>query len=405
MSFDQPRAGARAPPRRRGPGLHRAHPRPGAGHPPRPRRPRPARRRPDRHRQDGRLRAADAPAPQRRQPADPAVRRADPRPRPRPHPRARAPGRGERPRPTAPQRPIRSTAIYGGVGFDPQVRALRAGAEIVVATPGRLLDHVGQRTIDLSRVEVLVLDEADRMLDMGFIRDIRKILALLPPRRQNLLFSPPSPTRSGASPAASCDDPAFGPGHAAQHRRRARRRRSSIRSTASASASCSATSSGPARIDQALVFTRTKHGANRLAEQLERDGIAAAAIHGNKSQPPARPRARRLQGRPRRRSSSRPRSPRAASTSTRCRTSSTSSCRWSPRTTSTASAAPAGRASTAMPSRSSASTRCKLLRDIERVLGRAIPREVDRRASSPTARSAPSRSCGAGSAARGRHAR
>ena len=85
--------------------------------------------------------------------------------------------------------PIRSTTIYGGVGFDPQVRALRAGPEIVVATPGRLLDHLGQRTIDLSRVEILVLDEADRMLDMGFIRDIRKILALLPPRRQNLLFS------------------------------------------------------------------------------------------------------------------------------------------------------------------------------------------------------------------------
>ena len=81
------------------------------------------------------------------------------------------------------QNPIKSTTIYGGVGFDPQVRALRAGPEIVVATPGRLLDHLGQRTIDLSRVEILVLDEADRMLDMGFIRDIRKVLAVLPPRR------------------------------------------------------------------------------------------------------------------------------------------------------------------------------------------------------------------------------
>src|SRR3954453_8803640 len=87
------------------------------------------------------------------------------------------------------QNPIRSTTIYGGVGFDPQVRALRSGPEIVVATPGRLLDHLGQRTIDLSRVEILVLDEADRMLDMGFIRDIRKVLAVLPARRQNLLFS------------------------------------------------------------------------------------------------------------------------------------------------------------------------------------------------------------------------
>src|SRR5205814_7081744 len=86
-------------------------------------------------------------------------------------------------------RPIRSTTIYGGVGFDPQVRSLRAGPEIVVATPGRLLDHAGQRTIDLGSVEILVLDEADRMLDMGFLPDIRRILALLPPRRQNLLFS------------------------------------------------------------------------------------------------------------------------------------------------------------------------------------------------------------------------
>src|SRR4051794_26065085 len=85
--------------------------------------------------------------------------------------------------------PIRSTTIYGGVGFDPQVRALRSGPEIVVATPGRLLDHANQRTIDLRSVEVLVLDEADRMLDMGFIRDIRRILALLPAHRQNLLFS------------------------------------------------------------------------------------------------------------------------------------------------------------------------------------------------------------------------
>ena len=84
---------------------------------------------------------------------------------------------------------IRTVAVFGGVGMDPQTRALKHGADIVVATPGRLLDHIGQRTIDLSRVEILVLDEADRMLDMGFIRDIRKVLAVLPPRRQNLLFS------------------------------------------------------------------------------------------------------------------------------------------------------------------------------------------------------------------------
>ena len=87
------------------------------------------------------------------------------------------------------QRPVRSVPIYGGVGYEPQFRALRSGPEIVVATPGRLLDHMNQRTADVSAIEILVLDEADRMLDMGFIRDIRKVLAILPAERQNLLFS------------------------------------------------------------------------------------------------------------------------------------------------------------------------------------------------------------------------
>jgi ATP-dependent RNA helicase RhlE len=85
--------------------------------------------------------------------------------------------------------PLRSMVMFGGVNINPQLAALRSPVDILVATPGRLLDHVGQRSIDLSGVEILVLDEADRMLDMGFIRDIRKVLALLPPRRQNLLFS------------------------------------------------------------------------------------------------------------------------------------------------------------------------------------------------------------------------
>ncbi len=85
--------------------------------------------------------------------------------------------------------PLRSTVVFGGVGIHPQIAKLRRGVDILVATPGRLLDHVGQKTVDLSRVEVLVLDEADRMLDMGFIHDIRKVLALLPESRQNLLFS------------------------------------------------------------------------------------------------------------------------------------------------------------------------------------------------------------------------
>jgi len=180
--------------------------------------------------------------------------------------------------------PIRSTTIYGGVGFDPQVRALRAGPEIVVATPGRLLDHLGQRTIDLSRVEILVLDEADRMLDMGFIRDIRKVLAVLPPRRQNLLFSATFSDEIRrladgllTDPAAVQVTPRNTPTELVTQvvhmvdRERKRELLSHL------------VTSG--RIDQALVFTRTKHGANRLAQQLERDGILATAIHGNKSQP------------------------------------------------------------------------------------------------------------------------
>ncbi len=180
-------------------------------------------------------------------------------------------------------RPIRSTTVYGGVGFEPQASKLRAGPEIVVATPGRLLDHVGQRTIDLSRVEILVLDEADRMLDMGFIRDIRKILELLPPRRQNLLFSATFSDDVRAMATGLLHEPArvqVTPRNSTTElieqvvipvdRDRKRELLSYL------------VTSG--RIDQALVFTRTKHGANRLAEQLGKDGINAAAIHGNKSQ-------------------------------------------------------------------------------------------------------------------------
>ena len=180
-------------------------------------------------------------------------------------------------------RRIRSVAIYGGVGFEPQARALRAGPGIVVATPGRLLDHVGQGTIDLSRIEVLILDEADRMLDMGFIRDIRRIIELLPHERQNLMFSATfsNDIRSLANtilrdPAMVQVTPRNTPtalvtqiAHPVDRERKRELLSHLIRS---------------GRIEQALVFTRTKHGANRLAEQLARDGIKATAIHGNKSQ-------------------------------------------------------------------------------------------------------------------------
>ena len=178
---------------------------------------------------------------------------------------------------------VRSTAIYGGVGFSPQAAALRRSPDVVVATPGRLLDHLGQRTIDLSAVETLVLDEADRMLDMGFIRDIRKVLAVLPARRQNLLFSATFSDEIRDLAAGFMHDPAsvqVTPRNTAAplvsqvvHPVDRERKRELLSHLIRSGA-----------IDQALVFTRTKHGANRLAQQLERDGISALAIHGNKSQ-------------------------------------------------------------------------------------------------------------------------
>ncbi len=179
--------------------------------------------------------------------------------------------------------PLRSTVIYGGVGMHPQINALRHGVDIVVATPGRLLDLYNQKHIDLGHVECLVLDEADRMLDMGFIHDIKKILALLPKHRQNLLFS--------ATFSAEIKRLADGLLNAPQLIEVARRNTASERV---------AQRIYPVNRDrkrqllshlikegawkQVLVFTRTKHGANRLCKQLEADGIRAAAIHGNKSQ-------------------------------------------------------------------------------------------------------------------------
>jgi ATP-dependent RNA helicase RhlE len=178
---------------------------------------------------------------------------------------------------------FRSAAIYGGVGFNGQVSALRRGPDVVVATPGRLLDHVSQRTIDLSSVEILVLDEADRMLDMGFIRDIRRVLELLPARRQNLLFSATfseevrglasgflhEPASVQVTPRNSAAPLVTQVVHLVDRERKRELLAHLIRTGV---------------IDQALVFTRTKHGANRLAEQLGREGISAIAIHGNKSQ-------------------------------------------------------------------------------------------------------------------------
>ena len=179
---------------------------------------------------------------------------------------------------------LRSAVIFGGVGFNPQAMELRRGVDIVVATPGRLLDHVEQRTIDLRQVEILVLDEADRMLDMGFIPAIRRILALLPVRRQNLLFSATFPDEIRKLAGSFMRDPAtveVAPRNRpielisqVAHPVDKDRKRDLLAHLVKTN-----------NWQQVLVFTRTKHGANRLAEQLERDGIDADAIHGNKSQP------------------------------------------------------------------------------------------------------------------------
>ena len=178
---------------------------------------------------------------------------------------------------------LTSTVIFGGVGIHPQIAQFKRGVDILVATPGRLLDHMGQGTVSLSHVEILVLDEADRMLDMGFIRDIKRILAVLPKRRQNLLFSATFSEEIKALADSLLNAPAM---------IEVARRNSTVEIITQ--------KVHPVDRDrkrellshliktqnwhQVLVFTRTKHGANKLAEQLNDDGITALAIHGNKSQ-------------------------------------------------------------------------------------------------------------------------
>ncbi len=179
--------------------------------------------------------------------------------------------------------PLRSTVIFGGVGIHPQISTLRKGVDILVATPGRLLDHVGQKTLDLSRVKYLILDEADRMLDMGFIHDIKKILNLLPKQRQNLLFSATFSDEIKKLVANLLNSPILievaRQNIAAEHVDQSvypvdRVRKRELLSHLITDGDW----------QQVLVFTRTKHGANRLSGQLEKDGISSTAIHGNKSQ-------------------------------------------------------------------------------------------------------------------------
>ena len=180
---------------------------------------------------------------------------------------------------------LRSTVIFGGVGQTPQVEAIKKGVDILIACPGRLNDLIGQGYIDLADIEIFVLDEADRMLDMGFVHDVKKVIAKLPAKRQNLMFSATMPKEIEQLAAGILHDPAF--------------------------VKVDPVSSTVERIDQslyfvekgnkklllpwliknleppvqnALVFSRTKHGADKIARDLTKQGITAAAIHGNKSQ-------------------------------------------------------------------------------------------------------------------------
>lgn len=176
-----------------------------------------------------------------------------------------------------------SMEIFGGVNIKPQINQLRKGVDFVVATPGRLLDHMQQGTISLDHVDTLVLDEADRMLDMGFIRDIRKVLRVLPAKRQNLLFS------------ATFSDEIRGLASDLLHRPKevqVARRNTTAEMVTQIVHPVDRTRKrdllsfliADGKWQQVLVFTRTKHGANRLAEQLNKDDLKSAAIHGNKSQ-------------------------------------------------------------------------------------------------------------------------
>ncbi|GGE62829.1 ATP-dependent RNA helicase RhlE [Streptosporangium jomthongense] len=179
--------------------------------------------------------------------------------------------------------PTKAAVVFGGVKINPQMMKLRKGVDVLVATPGRLMDLYQQNAVRFNEVEILVLDEADRMLDMGFIRDIKKILALLPAKRQNLLFSATFSGEIRALAQGLLDNPVQV--EVAARNTTAEKVKQSVytvdqnQKTALLSKLVRDNS-----WEQVLVFTRTKHGANRLTQKLEKDGITAAAIHGNKSQ-------------------------------------------------------------------------------------------------------------------------
>jgi ATP-dependent RNA helicase RhlE len=178
---------------------------------------------------------------------------------------------------------VSATEIFGGVSILPQKAQLRSGVDVVVATPGRLLDHINQKTVDLSAVEILVLDEADRMLDMGFIRDIRRIIQQLPVARQNLLFSATFSKEIRKLAADLLNSPREI--QVAQRNIPADKISQAVwLVAASLKRELLSHRIGAGNWQQVLVFTRTKHGADRLSRQLVKDGLEAVAIHGNKSQ-------------------------------------------------------------------------------------------------------------------------
>lgn len=179
--------------------------------------------------------------------------------------------------------PFKSTVVFGGVGLNPQTKALQSGVDILVATPGRLLDLHGQHCVDFKHIDTFVLDEADRMLDMGFVKDIRRIIALLPKKRQNLLFSATYSDEIKALCESILHQPAIV--------EVARRNTSSelvhqrvIVSDCARKTALLGKLIQEEKWKQVLVFTRTKHRANKVSDYLNKIGISAAAIHGNKSQ-------------------------------------------------------------------------------------------------------------------------
>ena len=178
---------------------------------------------------------------------------------------------------------LRQTCVYGGVGINPQIKRLEQGVEVLVATPGRLLDLAGQRKVDLSEVTHLVLDEADRLLDMGFIRDVRKIERLLPRERQSLLFSATMPKEVAKLAQDILRQPVRIDVSSKKAVVERIEQRVAFVANENKQAALRSLLMSP-EVTRAIVFTRTKHGANRVAKRLDKAGIDAAAIHGDKSQ-------------------------------------------------------------------------------------------------------------------------